>query len=140
MSVLLKKLQGFEDERGKIEHLVDLPFGSVLRITSKSGTRRADHFHKEDYHVCILTDGKMNYYERPVGSNEKPELTEINKGDIFITYQNKEHCMEFTEDSEFWCFSKLSREQENYEADTVRIPYSLALLYKNWEKLQSTDG
>ena len=125
--MILPKLPVHKDERGEIQQIIDnSQFSSVLRITSKAGSLRANHRHIHDYHVCVLTYGKMNYYERATGSQEKPSKIEINPGDVFLTRVETEHCMQFLEDSEFWCFSKLSRNQENYEQDTVRLGYSLA--------------
>lgn len=129
MNTILKKRAEYTDARGTIETLVDnLDFKSVLRITSTVGSVRANHKHKVDYHVCVLTKGKMKYYERPENSKEKPSVVEINPGDIFYTPPTAEHAMQFLEDSEFWCFSKLSRAQENYEADTVRLVDDLTKL------------
>jgi hypothetical protein len=38
--------------------------------------------------------------------------------------------MYFIKDSVFWCFSKLSRAQENYEADTIRLEFDLREKYE----------
>lgn len=112
-----------EDARGVIHHLTDdIQTTSLLEITCAKGAVRANHYHKEDYHVCLLTKGKMNYYERPVGSKEKPKKFEIQAGEPFYTPSMVEHAMEFTEDSSFICLSKLSRSSANYESDTVRVP------------------
>ncbi len=112
----------FCDERGEIKTLVEgKSLSSVLRITSKKGTVRANHYHKEDYHYCFLESGKMEYYERPVGSQETPSCIVITPGRVFYTKPMVEHAMKFLEDSVFWCFSKKSRKQENYESDTIRI-------------------
>ena len=112
----------FRDDRGEIKTLVEgATFTSVLRITSKKGCIRANHYHKEDYHYCFLESGKMEYYERPVGNKDKPRCTVIKMGDVFFTPSMAEHAMKFLEDSVFWCFSKKSRKQADYEADTVRV-------------------
>lgn len=133
-NIKLSKLPLYVDERGKIQQIInDIPFSSVLMITSKAGSIRANHFHINDMHVCILTFGKMNYMERPVGSKEKPVKIEINPGDVFLTNKMVEHCMQFVEDSEFWCFAKLSRNQMDYEKDTVKLEYNLEEVYNNWK-------
>lgn len=126
ISTIVPKRATFKDFRGEIFPLIDsVPFASVLRITCKTGAVRANHWHKDDYHVCYLSKGSMLYYERPVNSKEKPTKTLIFAGDTFLTPTAVEHAMEFLEDSEFFCFSKLSREQENYESDTVRLTEDL---------------
>ena len=57
----------FTDERGYIQPLVDFPIGSVLVISSKSGSIRGNHYHKEDFHYSYLASGRMLYYHRPAG-------------------------------------------------------------------------
>ena len=125
-NIKLPKLPSYIDERGEIQQIInDIPFSSVLKITSKAGSIRANHFHTNDMHVCVLTFGKMNYLERPVGSKEKPIRVEINPGDVFITNRMIEHCMQFVEDSEFLCFAIFFFFLADYEKDTVQLGYSL---------------
>lgn len=124
--IIQKPLKSYSDERGIIEGIVeDVDFKSVLRITSLAGTIRANHFHKEDYHHCLLESGKMEYFERPVGSTDKPTKMLIKAGQVFYTRPMVEHAMKFTKDSVFWCYSKLSRKQKDYESDTVRLKFDL---------------
>jgi hypothetical protein len=126
MNIKLEKGSAYTDERGTIEMLVeDMPFSSISKITSKAGSIRANHIHFDDYHVCILTKGKMLYYERDAYSQDSPKRVEINIGDIFYTKPKSEHAMEFLQDSEFWCFSKNNRKQATYESDTVRLFFDL---------------
>jgi quercetin dioxygenase-like cupin family protein len=111
-----------QDDRGDIQTVVEgKPFSSVLKITSKKGSVRANHYHKDDYHYCILESGKMEYYERPVGSQTPPVKVLIEPGQVFYTRPMVEHAMKFLEDSVFWVFAKNSRSQANYEEDTVRV-------------------
>lgn len=122
LEILQPKLPSFTDDRGAIDTIVEgHAFSSVLKITSKKGAIRANHYHKEDYHFCVLESGKMEYYERPVGDQGKPTCVTITPGQVFYTKPMVEHAMKFLEDSVFWCFSKKSRKQENYESDTVRV-------------------
>jgi quercetin dioxygenase-like cupin family protein len=122
LEILQPKLPSFADDRGEIHTVVEgYPFTSVLKISSKKGAIRANHYHKEDYHFCVLESGKMEYYERPVGNKDKPTCVTITSGQVFYTKPMVEHAMKFLEDSVFWCFSKKSRKQENYESDTVRV-------------------
>ena len=131
-SPILAPVGRHEDERGVIHHLVDnVNFTSMLDISCKAGAVRANHYHNEDYHVCFLNKGKMHYYERPVGSKEKPVRTQIDAGEVFYTAPMVEHAMEFLEDSNFICLSKLSRSSENYEKDTIRLKESLIEAYNS---------
>ena len=112
----------FTDERGEIRALLEgIPFQSVLRIVSRAGAIRANHYHRQDYHYCYLESGRMEYFERPAGAGEPPHRTLIESGQIVYTPPMTEHAMRFLEDSVFWCFSRNNREQSHYEADTVRV-------------------
>jgi dTDP-4-dehydrorhamnose 3,5-epimerase-like enzyme len=121
-TVLVSVPPPHEDERGAIHNLVEAEFASVLLITSKAGSIRANHYHKTDYHYCWLQSGRMLYYQRPVGSQEDPSETPIQAGQVFYTPPMHEHAMRFLEDSVFLAFARNSREMENYESDTVRVP------------------
>lgn len=112
----------YADERGEIRTLLEgVPFSSVLRIVSKRGSIRANHYHREDYHYCYLESGSMEYYERPVGSTDQPAPVMIASGQMFYSAPMTEHAMRFLEDSVMWCFSRNSRAQADYESDTVRV-------------------
>jgi dTDP-4-dehydrorhamnose 3,5-epimerase-like enzyme len=125
-NIIIPTLSVFKDARGSIELLFDDPtWGSVSRIYSEPGSRRANHYHKEDKHVCMVQYGRIIYYERPVGSQEKPKKIVIEAGETFYTQPMVEHTMIFPTTTLFICFSKLSRMQDNYEKDTVRLDFNL---------------
>src|SRR5881396_2792541 len=63
----------FHDDRGLINNLILDGVTSVARINSKAGTVRANHYHKTDWHYTFIESGHVDYYWRPVGSNESPE-------------------------------------------------------------------
>lgn len=110
-----------DDERGLIEQL---PVGegmSVLRITSKAGTVRANHYHQKDFHYCYLTRGKIRYVERAPQQPDAPiQEWIIEPGQIFYTRPMVAHAMEFLEDSEFYAFTPRSGDQAEYENDVIR--------------------
>lgn len=125
----------YKDERGTINMILEkCEINSISIITSKENTSRASHWHKLDSHYCLLDYGEIEYYERPVGSNDKPKLTIIKEGQLFFTPPYTEHQMIFTKDSKFHCFSTLSRDNKNYESETVRFNFSLKNIYDNWGK------
>lgn len=108
------------DERGVIEQLPVGDAMSVLRITSKKGTVRANHYHKKDYHYCYLVSGRVRYVEREPANQSAP-MHEwiIEPGQTFYTRSLVTHAMEFLEDSEFYVFTPRSGSQEEYENDVV---------------------
>ena len=122
MSNVIVDLQApHSDHRGDIQMLVDFPIGSALVITSKEGAVRGNHYHKEDDHYAYLASGRIEYYHRPAGSSEAPEVLIIEPGQMFYSPPMVEHTMRFLEDSVFYVFAKLNRDQESYEADVVRV-------------------
>lgn len=112
----------YVDDRGSIQPLVNLPGCSVLIITSKADSRRANHWHKESSHYCFVLKGGIEYYERPVGSTNAPTVQVFGPGQVFFTPSNVEHAMKFTANTEFLTISTdNARSQEEYEADLVRL-------------------
>ena len=109
------------DERGSIQMLVDFPIGSALVIASQKGSVRGNHYHKEDDHYCYLASGLMEYHHRPTGSDQVPEILIVKPSQMFYSPPMVEHTMRFLEDSVFYVFAKMNRDQESYEADLVRV-------------------
>jgi dTDP-4-dehydrorhamnose 3,5-epimerase-like enzyme len=110
------------DERGIIEELVAGNFQSVLRITSKAGAIRANHYHKHDSHLCYLVSGKIEYVYRDALNEADPVQRKIiNPGELFFTPPLVAHAMHFLEDSEFYAFTTQPRSQGDYEEDTIRV-------------------
>lgn len=113
--------QGFADARGSILPLADEEMKSAVLITSKKGSIRANHYHKTDWHYCYVLSGAIDYYFRPVASQERPKHVNVKTGQIFFTPPMIEHAMCFPEDTVFVCLGRNSREQAAYESDVVRV-------------------
>jgi hypothetical protein len=77
--------------------------------------------------------GRMEYFERPVDTEVKPDKFIVDSTVLFYTGPRIEHTMYFLEDSLFMCYSFGKRDQESYENDLVRMSYSLKHLYDNWK-------
>lgn len=114
------------DTRGFIFNVCNAPVGSAVVITSKKGSVRANHYHKEDSHLCFVVSGGIDYLERPVGSLDEPKKFHYAAGQSFFTGPMVEHAMKFTEDTVFLTLGELSRRPEEYEADLVRLEKPLA--------------
>ena len=119
--VKIKLEKPFEDERGRIQPLVDFTMKSCVLISSKKGTIRANHYHKTDWHFCYVLEGEIDYYHRKVGDKEDPKLEKIKKDELFFTPPMVEHAMVFHKDTSFLTLGGNSRVQAEYEADLVRI-------------------
>jgi hypothetical protein len=111
------------DERGTIIEVAKK--ADVLLISSRVGSRRANHYHKRFGHLCIVAEGCVHYYEREVGSKEKPTMKAYAKGETFDTRPMMEHLMLFPVETVFYCYSYGARDKENYEDDTVRLAFQL---------------
>jgi quercetin dioxygenase-like cupin family protein len=111
----------FKDARGTIQSLLELTVRSVGVLTTEPGSLRANHYHKTDWHYCYVVSGRIEYYERPVGSSAPPKRTEIAAGELFFTPAMVEHAMYFPERTVFMTFSRNPRDHETYESDIVRV-------------------
>lgn len=120
----------YKDHRGEIQMIFEKqPFNAAYFIQSKAGKTRASHWHSEDFHFCLVTKGRLEYYERPVGSMEKPKKYSVKKGEMVYTAPKMEHEMYFPVDTELYCFSGSSRKRDDYEEDTTRFDYSLRKIF-----------
>ncbi|MBI2144968.1 hypothetical protein HYU18_01460 [Candidatus Woesearchaeota archaeon] len=118
----------FVDDRGGITRLLDdgkTTIRSVLFITCKKGSVRANHFHKKDSHYAYMLSGSMEYTEQKVDvkgdfTGER-ESAIVKAGDVVYSAPMTAHAMRFLEDSVFIAFAAESRHQSAYEEDTVRV-------------------
>ena len=113
----------FVDNRGEIQPIVDRSIQSIVLITSKKGTVRANHYHKTDWHYCFVQSGVIEYHHRPHGDDGPGEILVFKKGDLFFTPPMVDHAMVFLEETTFLTMGRNSRSQEVYEADVVRVNY-----------------
>lgn len=116
-----------DDDRGVIEQLSKKGYDSVLRITSKKGTVRANHYHRRDSHVCYVLKGIIRYVEQdlwPDGTlnTDLPRREWIvTEGRCFYTAPMVAHAMEFLEDTEFLAISPRTGDSKEYENDLIRV-------------------
>ncbi len=113
-----------KDARGEIARLVDgnLQFREVLRITSKAGSIRSNHYHEKDTHYLYVEKGKCEYSEKPVDDPDaKIETVVLHPGDVVVSKPRIIHAVKFLENSVLYAFSTEKREQDKYEEDTKRV-------------------
>jgi dTDP-4-dehydrorhamnose 3,5-epimerase-like enzyme len=116
--------KAIKDERGTIKDILDpdVRIRSVLVITSRAGSIRANHYHKKDTHYVYLLSGKMEYTEKDMNSRSSRKKSYIiHPGDLVLSPPMMAHAMHFLEDTVFLAFTTERREQASYEKDTVRI-------------------
>ena len=122
--IIIRKIKPeFKEKRGDITKLLDdgkTTIKSILLITSKAGSVRSNHYHKKDAHWIYMLSGKMEYYEKPVKGG-KIKKAVLGPGDMVYTPPKMIHTTKFPQDSVFMAFSIRSRNQKNYEKDTIRV-------------------
>lgn len=113
------------DERGGITRILDedtLTFRGVLRITSKKGSVRSNHYHKHDSHYIYVESGRCEYSEKPAGKPKAKVATVIlESGDLVLSKPGIIHAVKFLEDSVLYAFTTEKRTQGKYESDTTRV-------------------
>jgi quercetin dioxygenase-like cupin family protein len=116
--------EGFEDARGAIQNLLLTTVRNVALVTSKQGTTRSNHYHKEDWHYLYVISGSFNYYERGLdetGENIEPLL--IKAGELVFTPPLKVHRTDFLEDTVMISMGKNPQEHTRHEEDVVRVAF-----------------
>lgn len=115
----------FVDGRGGIARIVDATtdtFRAVLRITSKAGTIRSNHYHKHDYHYIYIESGSCEYSEKPAKEKSaKVETVLLRPGDLVLTKPGIIHAVKFLKDTVLYALTTESRDPKQYEKDTVRV-------------------
>ena len=111
-----------KDGRGEITNIFEGRIEHIALITSKKGTVRANHYHKQDHQFIYLVSGAFESHSVDVQNPEKRQVLEIKPGDIVETPALIAHAQKFTEDSVFLALTTRQREQGKYEEDTIAYP------------------
>ncbi len=116
-------LESHTDKRGTI---VDLFYNEtinhVARVTSKPGATRGNHYHKETTQHMLMTQGSLEYWYKPLDSDEPAQMVTAYGGDIISTPPNEIHALRIgPEGNQFIVFSEGVRGGQDYESDTFRV-------------------
>ncbi len=120
----------FVDARGEIHNLFEGQLGHVALITSKAGSVRANHYHKQDLQYIYLVSGAYESYSCPIEEPQNVQKLMVEPGDIVKTPPLVAHAQKFTKDSVFLAFSTRLREEGKYEDDTLAFPVIQGYLNK----------
>jgi uncharacterized RmlC-like cupin family protein len=115
---LIRVPQQFSDSRGSIVNIADGRLGDVAVIESNLNAIRANHVHKDDWHLSYLVEGEIKYYWEV---DDRQDSIVIQPGQLFYTPPQVPHKMLFLKKSLFIAVAGLSRTQDNYESDTIRL-------------------
>ncbi len=107
------------DKRGDIYNIFEGRIEHVALITSKKGSVRANHYHKEDYQYIYLVSGAFESHCVDVRDPAKRQVLKVKAGDIVDTPPFIAHAQKFTEDSVFLALTTRQRESGKYESDTI---------------------
>jgi len=110
------------DARGGITNIFEGRIEHIALITSKKGSVRANHYHKEDHQYIYLVSGAYESHCCGVRDPEKKQMLKVRPGDIVYTPPLTVHAQKFTEDSVFLALSTRQREHGKYEDDTIAFP------------------
>ena len=102
-------------------NIADGSLGDVAFITSLAGSIRANHFHKQDWHLTFLITGGMNYEWQDANTEKQKKNTTVTEGQLIFTPPNTPHKMSFTQNSTFIAISRMNRSHEEYSADTIAL-------------------
>ena len=113
----------FIDERGYIQNLINSPINGAAIITSKKGSERSNHYHKEDFHYLYVLSGLMEYYERNIDKAFSGKPLIIEAGQMVFTPPMKVHKTIFLQDTVLISLSKRNRDHDSHEEDVVRVQF-----------------
>lgn len=119
--IKIRKLEpAFSDDRGSITDILDENVGHVGLITFTKGATRANHYHKVSVQYDYILSGKIRLVVcKPDGSAREDHVlvagmaTEVPPGIV--------HAYIAEEDSSMIDITTLSRADNGYEQDTIRV-------------------
>tara|TARA_R110000824_G_scaffold2474_3_gene11471 strand:+ start:1967 stop:2383 length:417 start_codon:yes stop_codon:yes gene_type:complete len=111
------------DERGSI---VDIFYNGdidhIAVIDSEPNVVRGNHYHKYSTQHMLMTKGYLDYWYKPLGSEEPAKVVRAHVGMLVSTPPNEIHALVIgQEGNQFIVFSQGTRGGQDYEADTFRV-------------------
>jgi len=94
----------------------------VALVRSEPNSTRGNHYHKETTQHMLMTKGSLEYWYKPLDSNEPSKYIVANVGDLVSTEPFEIHALKIgPEGNEFVVFSEGIRGGKDYEKDTFRV-------------------
>lgn len=120
--VIVKHIDpAFEDDRGKILDLFEVPVHHVGLITFKAGVIRAKHYHKQSTQYSYVLDGTIDLIVCPKDRLDEREVIEMTPGTAVSIEPGVVHVYRARTDASIIDLTTLSREDNGYEEDVVRV-------------------
>jgi hypothetical protein len=91
-------------------------------ITNAANAIRGNHYHKLTTQYTYIVSGVLEYFSKPVDSNQPADVLLAVAGDFIISEPNEVHAMRAGLDGcTFIAFAQGPRGGEDYENDTYRV-------------------
>jgi len=120
----IKKITpAFTDERGSIwDFLTHEEIHHIGFLTSKKGSIRGKHYHKEQKQYTLVFEGTIRVTIKNLqDSKSKIEVLDLNEMEMILIPSYYYHSLETIKDSKCFIFTSKSRDGEGYEEDTFRV-------------------
>lgn len=116
-------LEIHKDERGIIADVFyNTTINHVAVVISEPHVIRGNHYHKETTQHMLITKGELEYWYKPVDSDEPAKMYLTKIGDLISTEPYEIHTLKITDKgNEFVVFSMGKRGGMDYESDTFRV-------------------
>jgi oxalate decarboxylase/phosphoglucose isomerase-like protein (cupin superfamily) len=121
-TTLFPNVERGADARGGILSIVDEAIMNVSIITCNPGAIRSNHYHLKDFHFMYVLEGEIDYFYKEKDTGEVKYI-KVREGDNIFTPDNEIHATYFPIKTRLIVSSKLPRDQESYERDTVRVRF-----------------
>lgn len=107
-------MKRFEDPRGIIQDLFGGGLVAVTHITTREGSVRGNHVHRETTQWTLILNGRL------LMASGKAR-TEMVSGEVVKHDPGDPHAWRALEDTECLVFTRGPRSGEDYETDTIRL-------------------
>jgi len=116
-------LEVHQDNRGIIADIFyNTKIEHVAIIQSEPNVIRGNHYHKETTQSMLMTKGSLEYWYKPVDSDEPSQMYLCKVGDLITTEPYEIHALRITDEgNEFIVFTEGKRGGMDYESDTYRV-------------------
>ena len=121
--VIIQRIEpAFTDERGTIRDLFDGAVRHVGLITSKKGSVRAQHYHKQQIQHTYVLSGKVELTTKDLSQKgSKPVTVVVTAGSMITLQPMVIHKYVALEDYAIIEITDIKRTQGDYESDTFRV-------------------
>ena len=121
--VTVKKIKpAFADARGKIFDLVEDAVNHIGLITSRAGSVRGNHYHKQSTQYSYMISGKIELIVKDArAKNARVKKIMMTAGDVATIPSWTIHTYRAITDAVFLDLTNASRKKKGYENDTVRV-------------------